>query len=139
MKLLNPNGADRIFWCNTYNNSLGPDRLAKLNESQQLVVSEASAIIKYAKEEPKFYFIQGPPGTGKSYTIVSIIREIFKNAQKQMNGDCLPKILVCSPSNGGCDELARRLKREIGKTFLSSDKIGLINFSMNEKMWGCCL
>jgi senataxin len=31
------------------------------------------------------------------------------------------KILVCSPSNGGCDELARRLKREIDKNNLHFD------------------
>jgi hypothetical protein len=125
-RLLNPNVSDKIFWCNGFNNSISVDS-TKLNESQKLVVAEASTIVKYAKEEPKFYFIQGPPGTGKSYTIINIIREIFRNAQTQLqlNGsERLPRILICSPSNGGCDELARRLKRQIGVNFMQSEKTG---------------
>ena len=85
------------------------------------MISEASKLVNFAPTDPKFYFIQGPPGTGKSHTIVGIIKTIFKNlnnaAKKTSSVDATRiKILVCSPSNGGCDELARRLKAEIDKT-----------------------
>jgi hypothetical protein len=38
------------------------EKLNEYNESQQIVIMEASSLI--LANTPKFYFIQGPPGTG---------------------------------------------------------------------------
>jgi hypothetical protein len=78
----------------------------------------------------------GPPGTGKSHTIVGIIKAIFrnlKNAQKKESDETRIKIFVCSPSNGGCDELARRLKVEIDRSNLGISLRGIYLVLRNGK------
>ena len=82
----------------------------KLNEFNdeltQKVIMEASSIIYH--NEPKLYFIQGPPGTGKSTTIIGILNAIFARSKAMSNKQTI-KILICSPSNTGCDELVRKI------------------------------
>lgn len=58
---------------------------------------------------PKIQLIQGPPGTGKTHTLIGIIKH-FYSSWRDMNK--LPKILICAPSNGAIDEVARRLHKE---------------------------
>ena len=50
------------------------------------------------------------------------------------------KILVCSPSNGGCDELARRLKHEIEKNLIEIDdkEFGLVRIGRAEGIHEDC-
>ena len=81
--------------------------LNEFNESQKTIIIEASAIIN--KIEPKLCFIQGPPGTGKSTTITGILKVIFAQSKNVSSNLQKPKILLCSPSNCGCDELARKV------------------------------
>ena len=79
---------------------------------------EASSLIHL--NEPKFYLIQGPPGTGKSSTIVGILNATFARLEITNNKQPIKKnkknkkkqpirILICSPSNTGCDELLRKI------------------------------
>lgn len=58
---------------------------------------------------PKIQLIQGPPGTGKTHTLIGIIKHFYKNWIDVAN---MPKILICAPSNGAIDEVARRLQKE---------------------------
>lgn len=58
---------------------------------------------------PKIQLIQGPPGTGKTHTLIGIIKHFYSNWQDTSK---LPKILICAPSNGAIDEVARRLYKE---------------------------
>ncbi|CAF1098735.1 unnamed protein product [Brachionus calyciflorus] len=122
--ILNGSPLDSAFWFNKDPNEkdLKLNFLNEYNESQQKVILQCSSIINY--QEPKLYFIQGPPGTGKSYTIIGIINAIFSRLnhyqnQAKQNGNMSEsvrkkfanfKLLICSPSNGGCDELTRRIK-----------------------------
>ena len=50
------------------------------------------------------------------------------------------KLLVCSPSNGGCDELARRLKHDIDKDLIQvGDKeFALVRIGRMESIHGDC-
>ena len=73
---------------------------------------EASSLI--TEKDPKLYFIQSPPGTGKSTTIVGILSAIFAriaslSSQKEISSLDNIKLLICSPSNSGCDELTRKI------------------------------
>lgn len=58
---------------------------------------------------PKIQLIQGPPGTGKTHTLIGIIKHFYTNWRDPMK---IPKILICAPSNGAIDEVARRLHKE---------------------------
>lgn len=58
---------------------------------------------------PKIQLIQGPPGTGKTHTLIGIIKHFYTNWQETLR---MPKILICAPSNGAIDEVARRLYKE---------------------------
>ncbi|ORX60067.1 hypothetical protein BCR36DRAFT_50492 [Piromyces finnis] len=84
--------------------------VANLMEKYKLNESQAQSICGSVKSKDGFTLIQGPPGTGKTKTILSLIAELKEKA--------LPKkikILVCAPSNAGCDEIVRRLKRGVQK------------------------
>lgn len=58
---------------------------------------------------PKIQLIQGPPGTGKTHTLIGIIKHFYSNWRDLSR---MPKILICAPSNGAIDEVARRLHKE---------------------------
>jgi len=60
---------------------------------------------------PKIQLIQGPPGTGKTHTLIGIIKHFYMNIR---NLRPIPKILICAPSNGAIDEVAKRLYKERG-------------------------
>ena len=101
---------------------------------------EASSIVSH--NDSKLYFIQGPPGTGKSTTIVAIINAIFariecmhaNNHQQQQF-----KLLIWSPSNGGCYELVRKISdiRRSNKSYLKTlcnRDIKIIRLGRNESI-----
>jgi hypothetical protein len=50
------------------------------------------------------------------------------------------KILVCSPSNGGCDELARRLKRDIDNNLIQiqNREYGIVRIGRTESIHRDC-
>ncbi|RNA26770.1 putative helicase senataxin [Brachionus plicatilis] len=116
--ILNVSQLDPAFWIKEPEKDVKLN-LADFNESQQKVIIQCSSILK--SDEPKLCFVQGPPGTGKSHTIVGIINALFTKLyylrrlaakQPKVNEKNLNlKIMICSPSNGGCDELTRRIKK----------------------------
>lgn len=59
---------------------------------------------------PKIQLLQGPPGTGKTHTLIGIIKHFYTNWRDRSGK--IPKILICAPSNGAIDEVARRLYKE---------------------------
>lgn len=93
------------------------------NESQRTVIAEAVSMMSMTKDEDqaKIYMCQGPPGTGKSQTITGIVRALLQSKLSSTSNDQSPtvsssvlpkqktKILICCPSNGGCNEIVRRL------------------------------
>jgi superfamily I DNA and/or RNA helicase len=118
-KILKPDSLDEVFRLdsNSVVNKCGDKEFKfepanEMNESQLNVIKEASSIVSH--NEAKLYFIQGPPGTGKSTTIVGILEAIFARIKwkHSLNGQPFhhSKILICSPSNSGCDELTRKIK-----------------------------
>lgn len=58
-----------------------------------------NSIVNRKNELPFLLF--GPPGTGKTKTIVAAISELVNTTTKS--------VLVCSQSNGACNELTERL------------------------------
>ncbi|KAL8691807.1 MAG: hypothetical protein Q9218_003053 [Villophora microphyllina] len=64
-----------------------------LNESQRDAV-------KFALVSREVALIHGPPGTGKTYTLIELILQLTKRAQR---------ILVCGPSNISVDNIVERL------------------------------
>ncbi len=50
------------------------------------------------------------------------------------------RILVCSPSNGGCDELTRRIKYDVDNDFIKIDdkKFGLVRVGRIESIHDDC-
>ena len=85
--------------------------VANLMDKYKLNESQAQSICGSVKNKEGFTLIQGPPGTGKTKTILSLIAELKEKALPKK-----VKILVCAPSNAGCDEIVRRLKRGVQKT-----------------------
>ena len=79
------------------------------NESQNRAILGSSEALSRPYAVPKILFIQGPPGTGKTHTLIGIIKHIYRNWEAE---DRLPRILICAPSNGAVDEIARRLYME---------------------------
>jgi hypothetical protein len=53
--------------------------LKEYNESQSIVIAEASSILNYPPREPKFYFIQGPPGIYFILYEIYLKSSIFRN------------------------------------------------------------
>jgi len=84
-----------------------PDYIKKVMNDYGLNESQAEAVDMVMQKNNGFSLIQGPPGTGKTKTVLVLINEIMK---KLSYSESNPKILVCTPSNAACDEIARRLK-----------------------------
>jgi len=84
-----------------------PDYVKKVINDYGLNESQAEAVDMVMQKNNGFSLIQGPPGTGKTKTVLVLINEIMK---KLSYSESNPKILVCTPSNAACDEIARRLK-----------------------------
>ncbi|UJR28955.1 hypothetical protein I4U23_010172 [Adineta vaga] len=123
--LLSPSLTEDIFQVTSTQKKLMEQKyLQAYNDSQRNVISEAVSMIYDTKDDDqaKVYMCQGPPGTGKSQTITGIVRALLQpmlasspsneqsptitssgGSQKKM------KILICCPSNGGCNEIVRRL------------------------------
>uniref|UniRef100_T1L4Q6 FHA domain-containing protein n=2 Tax=Tetranychus urticae TaxID=32264 RepID=T1L4Q6_TETUR len=76
------------------------------NESQLKAILASVEAVQRPYTMPKLLMIQGPPGTGKTTTLVGIIKKIFETWEESNSP---PKVLVCAPSNGAIDEIARRL------------------------------
>lgn len=76
------------------------------NESQYKSILASVEAVQRPFPIPKMLLVQGPPGTGKTFTLVGMIQRIFTDWDDLSNS---PKILVCTPSNGAVDEIARRL------------------------------
>ncbi|CAF3705736.1 unnamed protein product [Adineta steineri] len=128
--LLSPSLSDDVFQIkNKQDNCMEEKYLQAYNESQRNVISEAVSMLRDTKDDSqaKIYMCQGPPGTGKSQTITGIVRALLQpilslspsndqasvttitTTQKKM------KILICCPSNGGCNEIVRRLIDVFGR------------------------
>jgi hypothetical protein len=62
----------------------------------------------------------------------------LKNFKK--NNSNKLRILVCSPSNGGCDELTRRIKYDVDNDFIKIDdkKFGLVRVGRIESIHDDC-
>lgn len=70
------------------------------------------------RNTPKIQLIQGPPGTGKTHTLIGIIKQFYSTWPENTK---MPKVLICAPSNGAIDEVARRLFKE--REFLKATKV----------------
>lgn len=80
---------------------------------------QAEVISTVLSNTSGFTLCQGPPGTGKTKMILSLIASLVKehsttrHAPEKVslnNAKRGAHILVCAPSNAGCDEIVRRLK-----------------------------
>ncbi|CAM4853435.1 unnamed protein product [Rotaria socialis] len=122
--LLSPSLNDDIFQItNKRESSMEDKHYQAYNESQRNVIAEAVSMIRDTRDDnqAKIYMCQGPPGTGKSQTITGIVRALLQSTFASTNSnDQSPtisssgtskkiKILICCPSNGGCNEIVRRL------------------------------
>ncbi|CAF0839892.1 unnamed protein product [Rotaria sordida] len=123
--LLSPSLNDNIFQItNKQENCMEEKYYQAYNESQRNVIAEAVSMIRDTKDDnqAKIYMCQGPPGTGKSQTITGIVRALLEPIlSSSTSNDQSPtisssgvskkkmKILICCPSNGGCNEIVRRL------------------------------
>jgi len=79
------------------------------NKSQFKAITASIEVIKKPLVTPKILMIQGPPGTGKTFTLIGMIKGMFLNWDTKQSP---LKILICAPSNGAIDEIARRLHNE---------------------------
>jgi len=129
--LLSPSIDDEIFQLTKRNETFLEEKYFQaFNESQRNVISEAVSTVFDTKddEQAKVYMCQGPPGTGKSQTITGIVRALLQpilnptttNEQSPTITSSVvpkkkPKILICCPSNGGCNEIVRRLIDVFGR------------------------
>ncbi|CAF4029487.1 unnamed protein product [Rotaria sp. Silwood2] len=123
--LLSPSLNDNIFQItNKQENCMEEKYYQAYNESQRNVIAEAVSMIRDTKDDDqaKIYMCQGPPGTGKSQTITGIVRALLQPTLSSSTSNDQPltisssdtskkkiKILICCPSNGGCNEIVRRL------------------------------
>lgn len=82
---------------------------------------------------PKIQLIQGPPGTGKTHTLCGIIKHFYTHWRDSSR---IPKILICTPSNGAIDEVARRLykEREFMKTSITKRSLRLVRVGQPEQV-----
>ncbi|ORX42806.1 hypothetical protein BCR36DRAFT_461792 [Piromyces finnis] len=86
---------------------LSDDITNNIIDEYHLNPSQAN-VLKKVKNR-KLSLVQGPPGTGKTTTIIAtIIRELTESFLTNNPF----KILVCTPSNYACDEIAKRLEKE---------------------------
>lgn len=104
-----------------------PISLDKYNEAQQKVIKSCHSMV-CCRDTSKICFrmIQGPPGTGKTHTLVGVVKVLFGATQT-----C--RIMICAPSNGAVDEIARRLLQE--RDFRGSKKpLLLVRIGIKEKI-----
>lgn len=87
--------------------TIAPIKSQYYNDMQYKAIIGANEAM--VRNIPKIQLIQGPPGTGKTHTLIGIIKHFYTNFR---DASRLPKILICAPSNGAIDEVARRLHRE---------------------------
>lgn len=87
-----------------------------------LPMARAEVIAAVLSTQSGFTLCQGPPGTGKTRTILAMIAALFRehhsrsSAPEKLTVNAARRgthILVCAPSNAGCDEIVRRLKAGI--------------------------
>uniref|UniRef100_A0A6G1SPJ2 Putative helicase senataxin n=1 Tax=Aceria tosichella TaxID=561515 RepID=A0A6G1SPJ2_9ACAR len=81
------------------------------NDMQYKAIIGTNEALSRPYEIPKIQLIQGPPGTGKTHTLVGIIKHFYMNLNFSKS-PMVPKILICAPSNGAVDEVAKRLMKE---------------------------
>jgi len=86
------------------------------NDSQNRAILGSAEALSRPYPIPKLLLIQGPPGTGKTHTLIGIIKQIYLTWDQKES----PRILICAPSNGAVDEIARRLYSE--RHFLHKSK-----------------
>ncbi|XP_062507770.1 uncharacterized protein LOC134184168 isoform X2 [Corticium candelabrum] len=79
------------------------------SQSQAIVAATLSSLKVYSL--PRICLLQGPPGTGKTHTVIGVLKTILQEGQQNTSGKV--RVLLCAPSNGGIDELVRRLIPEI--------------------------
>lgn len=81
------------------------------NDAQYRAIVGTNESLTRSRSIPKIQLIQGPPGTGKTHTLIGIIKHFYMS--ESLRGSVItPKILICAPSNGAIDEVAKRLHRE---------------------------
>lgn len=84
---------------------------AHFNDMQYKAIIGTNEALSRPYEIPKIQLIQGPPGTGKTHTLIGIIKHFYMNLN-MARSPVVPKILICAPSNGAIDEVAKRLMKE---------------------------
>ncbi|KAJ3318550.1 DEAD-box type RNA helicase, partial [Gonapodya sp. JEL0774] len=112
-----------------------------LNEPQARAVATAVNLSR------GFTLIQGPPGTGKTRTIVEIVRMLYnswssKNSTTSGGSTTLSSsarlkglhLLISTPSNAGCDEIARRLMKGVADSVASDVKDILLDQLVERKV-----
>lgn len=87
--------------------TIAPIKSPHYNDMQYKAIIGANEAL--VRSIPKIQLIQGPPGTGKTHTLIGIIKHFYANWRDALK---MPKILICAPSNGAIDEVARRLHKE---------------------------
>jgi hypothetical protein len=93
-----------------------PEHDAKLNQMQESVAMCLENVRLDSVPEFKIWAVQGPPGTGKTRTMVhSIIRYIERNPESG-------PVLVCTPSNVACDEIACEIDKHFRRTRMYKEK-----------------
>lgn len=81
------------------------------NDAQYRAIIGTNEALNRPRNIPKIQLIQGPPGTGKTHTLIGIIKHYY-TSDSLRGAVVLPKILICAPSNGAIDEVAKRLYKE---------------------------
>lgn len=88
--------------------SYSPQDFTQYNEQQCRAIIGAVNMIRQPLTDTSIGLIQGPPGTGKTRTLVGMVKTLYSNWHMATR----PRLLICAPSNGAVDEIARRLLKE---------------------------
>lgn len=78
-----------------------------LNEQQTKAIR--TTLEALSSPDDRLVMIQGPPGTGKTHTLIELVKNIFVHLSPPGNVESNLKVMICAPSNGAVDEIARRL------------------------------
>lgn len=105
--ILNP----KVITCQLSVPTVAPITSKYYNDMQYKAIIGTNEALSRPYEIPKIQLIQGPPGTGKTHTLIGIIKHFYTNLNLTKS-TLVPKILICAPSNGAIDEVAKRLMRE---------------------------
>ncbi|KAI9032126.1 AAA domain-containing protein [Hyaloraphidium curvatum] len=99
------------------------ERIQEVREAYGVNGPQAEVIATVLGASSGFTLCQGPPGTGKTKMILALIASLVKEyrsgagpAPSKVSINSARKgthLLVCAPSNAGCDEIVRRLKAGI--------------------------